>query len=91
LNNRDQSSVRILEIIEIQYSEDGECYAQKLKVLFGLVDAGDLQLAHSVSEKVVESVLNHIRQSEFADTRLRIHFTLSAFKPQRWLLSGLAA
>ena len=53
--------------MEIQCSEDGECYAQKLKVLFGLVDDGEFGPTHPVSEKVVESVLNHIRQGEFAD------------------------
>lgn len=68
LNTREQSSARILEIIEIQCSEDGECYAQKLKVLFGLVDDGELQPTHPISENVVESVLNYIRQCEFNDT-----------------------
>jgi hypothetical protein len=67
LKNRVQSSVRILEIIEIQCSEDGECYAQKLKAFLGLVDDGALSATHPVSEIVVGTVLNHTRGCESID------------------------
>ena len=68
-----QSSTRILEIIDIQSSEDGECYAQKSKVLFGLVDDGALDAMRPVSETVVETVLNHIRGCE--STGIMYEFT----------------
>jgi hypothetical protein len=64
LKEKNELTARMLEVLEIQCSGDGELYARQLKGLFGAVDVSPPGETH-ILETIVEMVLVHIRDCEY--------------------------
>lgn len=61
VNDKNEYTVRLLEIVEIQCGEDGEFYAQQLKDLCAAVERDSAPEHQPMLESVIENVLPYIK------------------------------
>jgi hypothetical protein len=67
--DKNELAARLLEVLEIQCSEDGELYARQLKALLGVIDNPPSGGSYPVLETVVEVILHYIQAGEYLHFR----------------------